>query len=633
MEFNKPAAQAGGGQALRGLAVRQIVPMGLLLALGWVLLQEFQSIDSVSVLEAVAQIGPGQWIAAGLASLGSFLAFGRFEAIMHRLLRTQVTDQDARIGGIAAIATAQMTGFGLLVATLARWRMFPDLTVGQALRLTAAASLSFMLCLGVLLAAALALAPLLDPAWRMLSGAIALAMLGGAVATLWRPAWAFRLPIPPLRAQASLLAWTAADTLPAAAALYVLLPPDMQPPMLIFAAVFLMALGAGLLGATPGGVGPFELMFLSCLPSLPEADIIAAILGFRLVYYALPGLVALGLLLAAPMLRHRSRPRPTISPVMAANVPPVKALVLSYNASRAEAGLMRQGAFDILCDEHARPLSLVAETGQSLIMLSDPLRRDADPAPTLQALETAAHGRMRAPCLYKCSARTAVVARRMGWQAIPVAQEAWLRPAVFDPGTASRRQLRRALRKAEKAGVEVRERSGTALPLAQMRRVAESWAAARHGGARGFSMGRFCASYVSGQLAYLAYLDDRLIGFITLHLAHGERTLDLVCHLPDIPPGTMHLLVTRAIEAAAAEGCARLSLAAVPRDWPLPGALGARVTRLTGADGLRRFKSSFAPVWEPLYLAAPDRLGLLLGGLDLADRITRPRDGLPQGPG
>ena len=46
-----------------------------------------------------------------------------------------------------------------------------------------------------------------------------------------------------------------------------------------------------MLSGAPGGVGPFELVLFSLLPSVPTPDLIAGIVVFRALYYAGPALI------------------------------------------------------------------------------------------------------------------------------------------------------------------------------------------------------------------------------------------------------------------------------------------------------------------------------------------------------
>lgn len=618
---------------LRSLLSKQLVPLVLLIVFGWLIVTKASSLDFASIFAAVHAITPVQWGVAVLAACVSFWAIGRMDAVVHRLMGTGTPDHIAQLSGIASVATAQLTGFGLLTGTLARWRVLPDINLWRAAQITGAVSASFMLALGVISALMVLIVGPDIPFARLIALAglvFAAALVTGSV---WQPRGLIRLRLPSLKAQASLLALALLDTGAAALTLYVLIPEPLLPPPELFYTIFLLALGAGLLGTTPGGVGPFEMMFLLLLPALPQAPILAAIMGYRLVYFALPALLAAGLLIAGPTLtrltRARvvpSRPAPRLQHANTVPGQPVAIGALSYNARRAEAGLMRQGEFDLLYDAQDRPLSLVAPTGQSLIMLSDPLDKAQCPHAALETLHMAARQRFLTPCLYKCSARTAAIARHAGWQVVQVAQEARIIPAKFDLAAPACRQLRRQIRKASAAGVRVTEAEAH-LPIAGMQDVAQDWAAYR-GAVRGFSMGQYCAEYVGGQRVYLARRNGQLVGFASFHEAWSERTLDVMCHRATAPAGTMHLLIAHAIEAAGRDGCARLSLAAVPRlsgNLPLPAAITAKIDDMTGAAGLIRFKSCFAPQWEPLYIAAPGPLGLALAGLDLVDRITRPR--------
>ncbi len=616
------AADQRGG--LRALLAKQAAPAVLCCLVLWLASQQVGNVDPGAVFGAVGQIAPSGWAAAVLASGVSFAAVGGMEVAVHRLSGLATPPGLARMTGMAAVATAQLTGFGLLTGTLARWRLLPGSSLWQAAKLTAAVSFAFMAALGALAAlAVLAAGPALPHA-RPLASAGLLAAACLVALTLWRPRALFALPLPPLRAQARFLGLALVDTLAAALALYVLLPAPVPP--LAFYAAFLLALGAGLLGATPGGVGPFEFMLLACLPGLPAEQTLAAIVAYRAVYFALPAVLAGAALVIGPRL-HWPRPPCPGRIGGAGDAPPAVLQALAFTAARAETGLIRQGDFGLLLDAGGRPLALVAPAGQSLIMPFDPLPPAARPEAAIAALAAAARDRDLSPCLYKCGGRTAAAARRAGWRVLRIADEAIVCPTRFDLSRPAFRQLRRHLRKAGAAGVTV-SAAGPRPPFALMRAVAEECGAGL-GRVRGFSMGRFGAAYVGGQRIHLAWHRGRLAGFLTLHEGWHERTLDLMCQRPDAPPGTMQALVAHAVAEAAAEGCDRLSLAAVPcpgaaLPWPPP--LARALDAAAGRAGLAQFKSAFAPRWAPLYLAAPGAPGLALAALDLADRITRPRD-------
>ncbi len=607
---------------LRGLIARQALPLVLVGLMIWLLRDSAAGLDVGRVLAATRDIPAWSWGAAALATLVSFVAIGRYDAVIHRLLNTGVTRDMAQRAGIAAIASAQTTGFGLLIGTLARWRMLPQLSLRQSARVTIAVTLSFMAGLAVIGALASLWLGAASPVPRVVALAVLLAALGGAALSLWPPRRLLRAQLPPLRAQAAILGLVALDTAAAALALYALLPAAHIPPAATFYAVFLLAFGAGLLGATPGGVGPFEYVCLTLLAGVPEAGLLAAIAGFRVVYYAVPGTLAAILLIAGA--RRPTPAAPDPPPALHPAGPDTALDPVLRHAPRAEAQLVRQGELDLLCDEFGAPLALAAAAGQSVIVLGEPLCRRLAPARLLDLAQAAADHRNRTPFLYKCPAPLAAAARRAGWRVLRVSDEALIDPAGHDPGHRDCRRMRRALRKAQAAGLRAAE-AGAVLPLAEMTRIAQGWAR-RRGGARGFSLGRFAPEQLHRQRVFLCYDENRrLVAFATFHVARAELALYQMCHAGAAPPGAMHLLIARAIEAAARQGCPRLSLAAVPRAAPrwLPKAWAARLDAASGAPGLRQFKSSFGPRWAPLYAAAPGRLAFCLGVIDVIDRITR----------
>ena len=53
-------------------------------------------------------------------------------------------------------------------------------------------------------------------------------------------------------------------------------------------AVFLASFSAALVSHAPGGLGVFELVFLTAMPDIPKPDVLAALIVFRLFYLLIP---------------------------------------------------------------------------------------------------------------------------------------------------------------------------------------------------------------------------------------------------------------------------------------------------------------------------------------------------------
>jgi len=612
------AAVPQAGTGLARAAARQLAGVAAALVVMAIFAERVRGIDTGAVLATLGRVAPAQWLAALILTALSFWAVGRYDALIHRHIGTGTGTRTARRAGACAIAISQATGFGLVTGALVRWRMLPGITPWQAMRLTAVVAATFLAGWAMVTACAVLVSP--NPATaplRPLAGlALGLGLVAIVGASLAPPASAVarRLALPGLATLAAILGLAALDTTAAGLALWAVLPAGADPGWPVLLPAFLAALGAGLVLSTPGGIGPFELALLTLLPAVPQTDLLAGVLAWRAIYFALPAV------LAAIALARGPRPEP------AAGSPPAGDLAgLVARAPRAETGLLQLGEHRLLASGCAQGALLVGETRQTLTALFDPIGDAATHDALLDRLSAAARDRGRMPCLYKLSPRAAAGVRRSGWSVIPIAEEAVLDLAGFDLAGPSRAGLRRKLRRAAAAGVTVT--GDDPLPIAEMAAVAAGWVRDR-GGERGFSMGRFAPGYLAGQRVLRAEAGGRLLAFASFHTGQAEWTLDLLRHGAEIPDGTMQALICAAAEAARAAGATRLSLAAVTAHAALASGLPAPLRRHAArrdADcGLRRFKAGFAPRWERRYLAAPHRAGLALAAADLALHIRAP---------
>lgn len=566
------------------------------------------SMDVVLALpERLADIPAHRWVLALVFTVGSFWAVAQYDALAHRALQTGVSSRRARISGAVGVALGQTLGFGVVTGACARWRMLSDITFGQAARISVFVSVSFMVCWVVLTAIACLVLPAPDWArWPAL--VVFLGVLPLPALLFFRPivkALGVTLHLPSLRVSGAILFWALMDTVLAAAVLFVLLPVGSLP-FAEFAPLFLIALGGGLISNTPGGVGPFELVLLSAVPQVDPATIAAGILGFRLIYFALPALCAALALLRPPEPRECVAAPVAHRPVIGA---------------RSEVQVVAQNGGSI-ATRRGCTLALWP-TAQTVTLFTDPITGPCDAG--LSQVRSVAQDVGKLAMIYKCDARTATTARARRWRVLHMADEAIVDLAAFDADVPGRRTLRRKLRAAHKAGVTVH--SDFPLPQLALAQVDAQWQAA-HGAARGGSMGRYSPDYVEGQWVGCAFVKHRLVGFITVHRGPTEWCLDIMRHGDDLPDGAMHALVTAAIHAARNAGASRLSLAATPA-CPVPQNRIWRwvtfvIAHKTKGRGLRQFKSAFAPAWVPRYAAAKSWCALLVGLADIARTIQNP---------
>lgn len=609
--------------------IRNLLPLALAGAFMVLLVQQLAGLDLTAVLATAREVSALQWGLALLFTALSFLAVGRYDVVVHRMLKTDVAPDRALKAGITAIAISQTTGFGLFTGTLSRWRMLPEISLVQAGRMTAIVAITFLsgwlvtISLVLMIAgtpehANLAKLPAFT-AWLIPLGLTCAAL--SILFSLFQPR---RLPLlsgialpafPPLKTLLSVVILTAVDTFTACAALWVLLPDAANPGLQMLIPVFLLAFGLGLICGSPAGAGPFEVAIFALLPLAHQAELLAGILAWRLVYYLIPallGVTALAFGQKSPRVHPRHLPA-----LLSDHAPSAR---LNTRAPFAEAGLAWQGQLQTASAPGASVSWLTGETGQSLIALRAPLDAPSDAA-ALQVLVRTSLASSKLPCLYKCHADTAALARHKGWKVLRIAEEAWISPSEWTLNTPARRGLRRKIRKVEKSGIEI-----TCAPWlsnhdhAEMQEINADWAG-RNGGERGFSMGRYCPDYLTRQKIFTARRDGRIIAFVSFHQNPQEWALDLMRQGADVPDGTMQALIIAAIEMARGQAVPRLSLAAMPaladRGW-----VSHIIWRKQ--EGLRRFKMGFAPNTSPLYMAAPGWMSMALAAWDIARAICYP---------
>ena len=206
------------------------------------------------------------------------------------------------VGGLA------LAGFSV------RYRFYTrrGTTVEDLSRLAFSYSVTFWLGLFALGGLSLALTPGLPaPGLMKFTGWLLLLIpLAYLIATKVRRTplhiWRFDVPLPSLRLALLQLGLSCVDWTIFAAVLYVLLPTSPLS-FLGFLGAFLAAVLLGIASHVPGGVGVFEgLMVVFLHPFLSAEQLLPALVVFRGIYYLIPFLVALILLLVDELGQPRS---------------------------------------------------------------------------------------------------------------------------------------------------------------------------------------------------------------------------------------------------------------------------------------------------------------------------------------
>jgi len=179
-------------------------------------------------------------------------------------------------------------------------------------------------------------------------GVLLLALLGAYLATtltLRRPLSVrqveFQLPSFGTACTQTLL--SVLDWVLAAAVLYALMPDAAGLTFTRFLGIFLLGQFAGVASHVPGGLGVFEGILLTLLPSVPASAFFAALIAYRVIYYVLP-LVFAAILLGGHEALERRESIAKVGRLFGSWVPEVAPMILALLTFIAGAVLMFSGA-------------------------------------------------------------------------------------------------------------------------------------------------------------------------------------------------------------------------------------------------------------------------------------------------
>lgn len=256
-----------------------------------------------------------------LLTAGSFAAMSLYDVLaVRRVAPGRVPTRLAIFAGMVGYGFSNAVGFHVFVGGPVRYRIYQTagLDAGDVGRIVGISLVTFVGGLFTVIGLALLFDPaglpvlhVLSPTDDRIAGAVVLALVAAFLFWLSRRdreirilGWTFLLP----SARSALLQIVigTVDIGLAAAALYVLLPADIAPGFAAFLLLFVAAILASVISHAPGGLGVLEATILLGLGAGSRPDVVASLVLFRLVYYALPFLLAALALAAFELYRARA---------------------------------------------------------------------------------------------------------------------------------------------------------------------------------------------------------------------------------------------------------------------------------------------------------------------------------------
>lgn len=276
----------------------------------WLLYREFRGVSvGPQVWEHLKAIPPHRYLLAMGCTLVAYAALAWYDRIALRHLGVlHISWAFISLCSFTTYAIAHNIGATVVSGGMVRYRAYSSkgLTAAQVTVLVALCSLTFglgTLLLGGLISvfepeqlsrfSGLLPEALTNPTTARAIGAIFLAIVAiyvlGAIFRL-KPLviWGFRLEYPRLDIVVRQLLAAPLELLGAAGIIYFALPEVGNPGYFAVLAVFLASFSAALVSNAPGGLGVFELLFIKAMPTVPQFEVLTALLVFRLFYLLIP---------------------------------------------------------------------------------------------------------------------------------------------------------------------------------------------------------------------------------------------------------------------------------------------------------------------------------------------------------
>jgi phosphatidylglycerol lysyltransferase len=261
-----------------------------------------------------------QLLAALLLTALNYVALTGYDLLAFAYIGNPLSRWYVAGASFLAYAIANSMGFAMLSGAAVRYRFYTrrGITAGELSRIVFSYSITFWLGLLALGGISLVVSPLpgahelpahelvVPAGWLLLLTSVAYLV---AVVVRREPIRVFRfeLPLPSPRIAFAQLGVSAVDWALAGAVLYVLLPKS-ELSFLGLLGAFLAAQLLGLASHVPGGMGVFEgLMVLLLKPFLSPAQLLPALVVYRVIYYLVPLAIALVVLVADELRQRREQ--------------------------------------------------------------------------------------------------------------------------------------------------------------------------------------------------------------------------------------------------------------------------------------------------------------------------------------
>jgi phosphatidylglycerol lysyltransferase len=336
--------------------------------------------------------------------------------------------------------------------------------------------------------------------------------------------------------------------------------------------------------------------------------------------------------------------RRLLRPPAADLVPPSRseideAVALAQDQQGTGGHLVALGDKAIFWSEDRSAFLMYAVEGDSWVVLGDPVGRREPAELLVQAFLEHVDDYQGIPVFYEVAPDWLHRYADFGLTFAKLGESARVPLSTFTIEGSGQGRLRSSERRVSREGCVFRVIPAgqvTAALVNELRRVSNDWLTGRNAAEKGFSLGFFDSEYLGRFPVALMERTGRVEAFGVLWPSSRrvEVSMDLMRHRTGAPHGIMDALIVNALLWARDEGYRWFTLGMAPlaglEESPV-ASLWARLGRFVsgyGAPfhdfrGLRAYKDTFDPQWEPRYLAYPGGLALPRVLADVSALIAR----------
>jgi len=274
----------------------------------WLLYHELRGISLEDLGDSLRAIPAHRWLLAAASSVLAYGALAGYDHIALLHLGRKVPWRFITLCSFTTYALSHNIGGSVLSGAVIRYRAYATkgLTAHEVGVLVALCSFTFALGAALLGAFLLMIEPEVlgryfeaPPLGLMrLAGLVIVVLVALYVFGSWlglRPLkiGSFEIYYPKLPIVARQLVIGPLELIGAAGIIYFALPEAGNPGYMVVLGVFLLSFSAALISHAPGGLGVLEIVFLAGLSDMDPAEVLAALLVFRMFYLIIPLILAL----------------------------------------------------------------------------------------------------------------------------------------------------------------------------------------------------------------------------------------------------------------------------------------------------------------------------------------------------